>query len=94
MGVLSDNGRGYGRGYGQRDSGGRNGGRGRNTPEQNNLFIPNHVLEAVGPRYRAMLFRGRDQMEQETNQHQPGTSDISTRNASTTVQSHQISEIT
>jgi hypothetical protein len=88
-------GRGRGHGRGGRYGGGNHPqgrGRGRTNNQEASLFIPNSVLEAVGPRYQAMLFRGRDLMEQESGNNRDNTTP--SRNASATGQSDIVSEVT
>jgi hypothetical protein len=71
-GRFSNPGRGRGR---------TNTGRGHGEQrDQNNLYIPNEVLEAVGPKYQAMLFRGREQMEKESNTNE-GNNNTNNTNA-------------
>lgn len=84
-------GRGAGRGSFGHRSGRHGGGRGRFSQRDQNLFIPNDVLEAVGPRYQAMLFRGRDQMEKESTKTE-NTGDIIPRNVGSTERHVQFSE--
>jgi hypothetical protein len=88
-GYNARGGRGYGRGDGR--GRGRFQGRGRQA-NNDNLFIPPDVLAAVGPRYQAMLFRGRDQMEKESKGKEEGGRVVSAvRNEE---QVSQISDVT
>jgi hypothetical protein len=67
-----------GRGVGWLDNCGRGQGRGRHqVPNNDNLFIPPDVLAADGPRYQAMLFRGRNQMKKETKGIEQSTQNVS-----------------
>jgi Reverse transcriptase (RNA-dependent DNA polymerase) len=65
-----------GRGYNGRNNRGRGNG-GRNNMNNNNnnndkgIYIPPNVLSSVGPKFRAMLYKGRDVMEQETGNIHP-----------------------
>jgi hypothetical protein len=97
----SGGGRGRGRSGGRFRGGGGARGRGRfGGRDSNDNYIPDAVLQAVGPRYQAMLLRGRDQMELESAQgggkvnEQTTTnrnaSAVGNRNASSTT----ISEVT
>jgi Reverse transcriptase (RNA-dependent DNA polymerase) len=91
-------GRGGGRGF-HTNRGGRGGGRyvpgrGGQRDQSQNLFIPDEIIQAVGPRYQAMLFRGRDQMEKESQQSSGNPNAAPPRNASSVGQATQVSEAT
>jgi hypothetical protein len=67
--VGRNQGRGGGRFAGGRGRNGQQyqGSRGRGGQRDGNSFyIPNEVLQWVGPKYQAMLFKGREQMEKES----------------------------
>lgn len=61
-----------GRGYGGRNTNNGRGHGGRhpnnnnnNNKDENGIFIPKQILNSVAPKYRAMLYKGRDVMEKE-----------------------------
>ena len=65
-----------GRGGGRNDSRGGRGGRGGekgqngNNGHSNNLHIPKKILNNLSPKFRAMMYKGRDVMESENNTKQ------------------------
>mmetsp|Transcript_38880 Transcript_38880/g.90456 ORF Transcript_38880/g.90456 Transcript_38880/m.90456 type:complete len:230 (-) Transcript_38880:219-908(-) len=64
-------GRGRGQGRGRGGHGGRgNGGRGSGLGRGDSNYIPADVLQKLDPKYRAMIFKGRDAMENESRARQ------------------------